>query len=251
VPPLTALAPYSGPSTVTTAGTVIDGKAIGCISVRAPGVVIRNSRVTCSSGYAAVNVDDGAFTGTPLLVEDSEIDCQVSLIHGIGEANITLRRVEVRGCMNGGDLNQNILVEDSLIHKLSNAGSDPHEDGIQLAGAHLEGGQWVPGTKNITLRHNTIFGMNVAGNFGTSAIISNNAAASDENVLIEGNLLAGGAYTLYCPADGAGVNYRVLGNHFSRQFGAKVGFYGMSTNCSDEVQSGNVIHETGEAVQLP
>src|SRR4029078_10725842 len=36
----TTLTPYSGPSTISTANTVIDGKSMGCISVTAPGVVI-------------------------------------------------------------------------------------------------------------------------------------------------------------------------------------------------------------------
>jgi hypothetical protein len=42
-----------------------------------------------------------------------------------------------------------------------------------------------------------------------------------------------------------------MGNRFSRAFGPTVGYYGVSTDCSDETQSGNVIHETGRPVRLP
>ena len=49
--------------------------------------------------------------------------------------------------------------------------------------------------------------MGADGAFGTSAIISNRGG--DTNILIENNLLAGGAYTLYCEQNANGVNYRV------------------------------------------
>jgi len=247
VPAGSGLTAYSGPGTITAAGTVIDGKTLGCISVRAPGVVIRNSRISCAGGYAVYN-GDGAYTGTPLLIEDSEIDCKSSNGTAVGEANVTLRRVDIRGCENGLDVNQNVDIQDSYIHDMYNGG-DAHLDGIQLASGHLENGQIVAASRNVTIAHNTIYGMGADGSFGTSAIISNRGG--DTNILIQGNLLAGGAVALYCEQGATGTNYRVLDNHFSRQFSSKVGFYGLSTDCSDETQSGNVIHETGEPVRLP
>ena len=53
---------------------------------------------------------------------------------------------------------------------------------------------------NITIRHNTIYAIGPDGSFGTSAIISNRGG--DQNILIENNLLAGGAATLYCEQNG-------------------------------------------------
>jgi hypothetical protein len=223
---------------------VISGKTMGCIRVRADGVVIRNSRISCSGGYAVLS-GDGDYSGERLLIEDTEIVCNGGG-HALGEANITARRVNIHGCENGGDINQNITVEDSYIHDLYNGGAS-HSDGFQLSG-HLENGQFVQGAKNVTFRHNTIYGMGDDGGFGTSAIISN--SGGDTNILIENNLLAGGAYTLYCEQDATGINYRVINNHFSRKFGPKVGYYGASTECSDETQSGNVIHETGQPITL-
>jgi len=247
VPAGTTLSPYTGPSTISTAGTVIDGKSMGCITVRAPGVVIRNSKISCQGGYA-VYVPDGAYTGTPLTVEDSEVDCKLTGGNGLGEANITVRRVDIQGCENGFDINQNLMIQDSYIHDLYNSGS-AHTDGAQMAAGHYENGQLVAGSRNVTFLHNTIYGMGADGSFGTSAIISNRGA--DRDILIQNNLMAGGAVAIYCEQGATGTNYRVLDNHFSTRFGPKVGFYGVSTDCSDEVQSGNVYHETGQPVRLP
>ena len=40
--------------------------------VTAPGVVIRNSKISCSGAYAVASFD-GAYAGTPLLLEDIEV----------------------------------------------------------------------------------------------------------------------------------------------------------------------------------
>lgn len=248
VPAGTTLTAYTGPSNITTPNTVIDSKTIGCIQVSASGVVIRNSRITCASG-AAVYVDDRSFTdtATPLLLEDVEINCQNSNTTGVGEADVTVRRANIHGCENGFDINQNMLIEDSYIHDLYNGGG-AHMDGAQLASGHWNGSSYPCCALNVTIRHNTIYAVDPAGAFGTSAIISN--SGGDVNVLIEHNLMAGGAFTLYCEQHAKGTNYRVIDNHFSTRFKSTVGFFGPSTDCSDEVQSGNVIHETGQPITL-
>ncbi len=246
VPAGTSLSAYTGPSNITAANTVISGKTLGCIQVSAPGVVIRNSKISCSG--SAVYISDGEIVGTPLLLEDVEIDCQDGGGTAVGEASVTVRRANIHGCENGFDMNQDITVEDSYIHDLWETG-DSHTDGIQMAYGHYVGGQVVRGALNITIRHNTIYGVGADGSLGTSAIITN--GVGDVNILIQDNLLAGGAYTLYCNRPGAGTNFRVIGNHFSRKFSSKVGAFGPSDGCSDEVQSGNVYHETGKPLKLP
>lgn len=246
VPAGTSLTTYSGPTTISTAGTVIDGKRLGCILVNAPGVVIRNSVISCRPSYAAVEIPDRGYTGTSLLLENVEITCQDGPGIAVGEAHVTIRRANIHGCENGVDVNQDITVEDSFIHDLYN-GNDAHADGIQLA-SRWNGSTYIQGAKDVVVRHNTIFSADAAGALGTSALISN--PKGDVNILIENNLLAGGAYTLYCPVDVKGVEYRVLGNHFSTRYSAKVGAFGSSTGCSDEEKSGNVIHETGAPIAL-
>jgi hypothetical protein len=247
VPAGTSLSAYTGPSTITTPGTVIDGKTMGCIRVSAPGVVIRRSKISCSGGYAVLS-GDGDYSGERLLIEDTEIDCKHTGGTALGEANFTLRRVDISGCENGGDINQNVTVEDSYVHDLYNEGS-AHTDGFQMASGHYENGNLVAGSLNVTISHNTIYGMGADGSFGTSAIISNHGA--DRNILIQDNLLAGGAVALYCEQGAKGTNYRVLNNAFSRKFKHTVGYYGPSTDCSDETQAGNYIYETGQPLNLP
>jgi hypothetical protein len=188
-------------------------------------------------------------------------------------------RVDINGCENGLSFADDLTIEDSYIHDLYNDPDVPlpdgaHADGIQFGIGHRDtaGGAEVPGAKDITIQHNTIYAMgwnNAEDTFdyGTAAIISNHAPNLDENVLITQNLLAGGAYTLYCvQSGGAGVNYDVIDNHFSNHFttnfpysagaGAvtsdpdNVGFYGPSDSCANETLSGNVLHETGAPITL-
>ena len=246
VPAGTVLSAYTGPSTISTAGTVIDGKTLGCIRVEAPGVVIRNSRISCAG--IAVAAYDGDFEGTRLLLEDVEIDCKNAPgSAGIGDALVTVRRAEITACENGLDINEEVTVEDSYIHGLYNGG-DAHMDGIQLAYGHIVNGQVEKGALNVVIRHNTIYGMDPGGEFGTSAIITN--PSGDRNILIEDNLLAGGAATVYCNRPGSGTNFRLTNNRFSTRFSSKVGFYFPAEDCGAEIVSGNVYHETGKPVPL-
>jgi len=242
VPAGTSLTAYAGPAVISTKNTVVEAKTIGCIRVMAPGVVIRKSTISCDGGYAVMSAD-GDYSGAPLLIEDSEIDCKNTSGTALGEANIIVRRVDISGCENGGDMNQSFTVEDSYIHDLFNSPA-AHTDGLQFASKHLEAGRSVAGSVNITIRHNAIFGMGADGSFGTSAIISNRGG--DRNVVIEKNLLAGGAFTLYCEQGAKGNNYRVVDNAFSRRFGQNVGAYGPTTDCGDEEQWGNYLYETGQ-----
>jgi hypothetical protein len=260
VPAGTHLTVVNGDLEIRTANTVIDGKDIrGCVWVGAPGVVIRNSRISCADGEV-VSSWDGVYTGTGLLIEDSEIDCLGTPNTGIGDTAVTARRVNVHGCENGFDLDQNIDIEDSYIHNLYNS-DESHTDGIQFASHYRmnSSGQYVrdasgdfivdPGSLNITIRHNTIYDYNTTDHLnGTSAIITNHGG--DTNVLIADNLMAGGAFTLYCEQGATGINYRVVDNHFSTAFNPKVGAYGPTTDCSDEDTSGNVYHETGQPVPM-
>jgi hypothetical protein len=247
VPRGTPLTAYTGPEVITTPNTVIAGKTMGCIEIRAPGVVIRNSKISCPGG--AVYIDDRSFTGKPLTIEDTTIDCQNQGGTGIQEAHFVVRRVDISGCENGFSINQDVVIEDSYVHNLASKGEESHEDGIQLSLGHWNGVEYVCCALNVTIRHNTIYGMTRGDTaFGTSAIIG--GPPGTQNILIENNLLAGGAYALYCPGGGQGTNFRVVDNHFSTKFGPRVGAFGATTECADENASGNVVHETGRPVNL-
>src|SRR5437762_3348896 len=76
VPSGTSLTVVNGDLDIKSASTVIDGRDIrGCVTVAAPGVVIRNSKVSCAS-FIVIGSFAGSYSGAGLLVEDSEIDCQ-------------------------------------------------------------------------------------------------------------------------------------------------------------------------------
>lgn len=195
VPPGTVLTPMSI-STVTTAGLVIDSKVINsCLTIQAPNVTIRNSRITCNNWRAV----DGQSSGT--LIEDSELIVTGGHGSGVDGVGVTIRRSELRGMENGLAVHGNILAEDNWIHDLAPTSvSGAHSDGAQLFG-HV----------NITLRHNTII---VAGPEPPSnAAITRHVNQFTDSVLIEDNFLGGGTYTIYCPFGGG--SFRVLGNRFA------------------------------------
>jgi hypothetical protein len=268
-----ALTTVSSNVTLSTNGQTYQDKIVnGCITVTGSGVTIRNVRVTCTSTTPINYSDTVGYDDTPLLIEDTEIDCDIRAgSHGFEEGNATLRRVEIRECENGLSVNQNTLIEDSLIHQLSDEGSDPHEDGIQVGCGHYTGNLadnpglgcdpdgvldgYLVGSKNITVRHNKIEGVTVADGDATSAIILNKQGTGpDEDILIEENWLHRGGVTIYCTRtdDGGttqtGINEQIINNHFTQRTPPTT-FY--STECSDEAAtSGNVRHDTGDPIVL-
>jgi len=219
--------------TISTANTIVDSKDIrGCVIVKAPGVIIRNSKITCTNnGYV---VDTIGVSGTWLTIQDSTLSCG-NLTGGgsaIGEEQITVLRNDISGCENGFDVNKNMLIQDNYIHDLytGNGTDDPHTDGIQM---------WNTAT-GVTIQHNRI----IPGANTTSAIIS--PSQGNLGTIIRDNLFAGGAYTIYCRQAGSGGQL-IINNHFSKMYYPNSGLYGAWTECTDEAQvSGNVYHETGQ-----
>jgi hypothetical protein len=215
VPTGTALTVVYGDMTISTAGTLVDGKDIrGCVLVAAANVTIRHSKVSCSGGYVVLQ----QITSGTLTVEDSELTCQGSGGTAMGYNNFVARRLDIYGCENGFDVDNNAVITDNWIHITA----PDHSDGVQLnAGAH------------ITIQHNTI-----TNTVGTSAVIAHPDGNSD--VLVQDNLIAGGTYTLYCP-EYTSTNFRVVGNRFSTIWFATVGVYGPWEDCGKvAVLSGNV-----------
>lgn len=220
VPAGTALTVITGNQVYATANQIIDGKDIrGCVEVRAPGVVIKNSKISGACFYAVASFDG---SGSAVTVQDSEVDCANTTGTAFSDSNMTVLRTNVHGCENGFDILHDVTIRDSYVHDLF-ATDTSHTDGAQLNDA----------AHDVTFEHNSI---DPGGN-STSAIISPRAAVGGaSNVLIQNNLLGGGAYTLYCVQAGTGTNYRVLNNRFRRDFA-----FGAWTDCTDEAQvSGNV-----------
>lgn len=246
VPAGTNLTAYTGPSTITTAGTIIDSKNITtCLIIKASNVTIRKSKVACSGSVINNCPDDPVCPYTNMLIEDTEVSCNNTNGTGITTVAYTARRVNVHGCENVVYAQKDVTIEDSFIHDPIDytPATDPHTDSIQ-----------VPETgSNVTVRHNKVYGNYVSPtSYGSSAMT---AARTVTNILITNNVFAGGGYALYCPEEYLGyygTNVRVIDNHFSTIFTPGVGGEPAPsawTGCSNEAQvTGNVYHETGQPV---
>ncbi len=183
VPAGVELTPYTGPSTITVPGTVIDGKLITkplVIAASAHDVTIKNSRIA-ARGYWLVLNDAGAKN---LQIIDTEMDGlgDESGDAAIAGENYTLVRVNIHGTVDGLKLGDNVAVQDSYIHDLVLT-ADSHNDGMQSLGSD-----------DVLLRHNTV----IMPEGSTSAILlSTGSADSMRRIVIDNNLLGGGAYTVY------------------------------------------------------
>ncbi len=248
VPAGTALTAVNGDLTVSTDNAVISGKSVsGCIDVAAVGVTIKNSKATCITTSNNSRARDPA--NPRLTIQDSEVDCGNKLgSTAIGDRNINVYRTNIHGCENGFDMDSDSVIQDSYIHDLFNSAvSDPHTDGLQSGVGN-----------NLLINHNTFYGFDTGCKYpnngscnGTSAINIFNPPTGPavHDTTVSNNLLAGGAYSLYCPRVGT-TNFKITGNHFSTIYSPHVGEYGPSSDCTDETQSGNIYQETGAALRL-
>ena len=225
----------TGDQTITRKGTVLDGVQIeGCLVVKADDVVIRNSRIVCHrpGRQLAVNVADGTKN---LVVEDSEIDAAGADV-GIGWGNYTLRRVNLHGSADGARWGTKVTIEDSWIHDMS------REDGL-----HSDAMQTTSGSA-VVIRHNPLDPSNSGDPLNSAIMIGTETGQRAlKNVLIEGNFLGGGAYTVNIRSDATISGLVIKGNVFedNSRYGAVVAPTGR-----DIVFAGNVMGWTGKGIAI-
>jgi hypothetical protein len=172
-------------------GAVLEGLDISCLRINANNVTVRNSRVRCGADNGSVVIRQGV---TNAVLEDVEIDGLGRAGNGIVHNNYTLRRVEIANASDGARAGSNVTIEHSYIHSLA-----------RMEGSHNDGVQTITGA-NVTLRGNTIDV--VTGDeqdlMNAAYIISpNKTGGLVDNVIVEGNYLNGGNYTLYLGQGGA------------------------------------------------
>ncbi|KQY42915.1 DUF4082 domain-containing protein [Cellulomonas sp. Root137] len=243
VPAGVALTPYTGPSRITQPGTVIDSKLITTplvITAGANDVVIRNSIIRANGFWLVLN-DEGAKN---LQIVDTELDGNNNTNNDAAVAgrNYTLTRVNIHGTIDGLKIGDNVTVQDSFIHDLLMT-SDSHNDGIQSLGSD-----------NVKILHNTIL---VAKGSTSAIILSTGSADSMKNILIDSNLMGGGAYTVYGGyQQGTDVlsrvnNVVISNNHITTTIFPNGGAYGpfSSVNAPAVTLSGNVWHDGPKAGQ--
>lgn len=203
VPEGTRLTP-SGPLDIRRAGTVIDGLDIdGCVDVRADDVTIRRSRITCRRPTTAVRLFDGH---SGLLVEDVEIDGTGVVSTAVGFAGYALLRVDIHSVIDGPRLGSGTAIQDSYVHGLTRV-QDSHNDAVQITGG-----------SGIVIRHNTLSAVaESTGDLLNAAVMIGSQSAPVRDVLIEGNYLDGGNYTVnFHPdlvAEGIVLRDNVFGPH--------------------------------------
>ncbi|HMO10656.1 MAG TPA: hypothetical protein PKB06_03935 [Actinotalea sp.] len=197
-------------------GTVVDGLDVdGCVVIAADDVTIRNTRITCTDSprHRAVSTD-GSRTG--LVIEDTEVDGGGVTDIGIDVSNVVIRRVDVHNVNDGIRMGSNITVEDSWVHDLVRA-DDLHPDAIQGISS-----------KNIIIRGNTLDPRNPdTGDLANSAIQLGSETGDErsENVVIEGNYLNGGNYSLNLRLDITAEDFVIRDNVFGpdARYGPMIG----------------------------
>jgi hypothetical protein len=211
----------SGALNIRTAGAVVSGLDItGWVEINAPNVTLKNCKVRATTFVAVYVTAPGAVIQ----------DCEISSIYNKGTKGIWFDGV-TSGAARGNNIHDvedgvyisatHITVEDNYIHGLHSPGPDPHYDGIQLHGGV---------TSDVTIRHNSVL----------VAINDNSAITTGvvQNVLIDGNRLSGGGYTIYIDGrhgegtvSGVSITNNRLGSH-------AVGYFAF--DLSTPVVSGNV-----------
>ncbi len=199
-----AILANSGSITITTPGADVENVNVnGTITIAANNVTLRNFRaqnVVQASGNGGMLLEDGEIYGGAGYTGD-----------GLGWANYTIRRVNVHNTFDGVKAMGNVLIENSWVHDMNEfkgnqygAGGYSHNDGVQSSAG-----------SNITIRNSRFerTGFN-------SAIFIDADQGPISNVLIEGNYLDGGGFTLYsiisrsAPQYGVPTNVNVRNNVF-------------------------------------
>lgn len=220
----------SGSITVADAGAVVENLDVsGSITVLADDVTIRNVRIT-SDDYYPIRYFDEDNRG--LVVEDTEIiGLSGEVTSGIAFAHYTARRVNVHGSADGLKADEDVRIEDSWIHDLSN-GEGEHNDAVQSTGG-----------KGVTILHSVLEGASNA------AVQTGDEGAATEDLLIRCSWLSGGGYTLNIRGSGATVprNTQIVDNRFGRDSA-----YGPWTlDDPSPTVTGNVWDDDGSPIPYP
>ncbi|MDG6104741.1 hypothetical protein Daura_05685 [Dactylosporangium aurantiacum] len=238
------LTPYTGPMTITVAGTVIDGKDInGHLEIKAKNVTIRNSRIRVANVQAVTSTDDNA----NLRIEDTEIDGQLKDastggIALIGRTGFTLLRVNAHGSGDILRIDGRGTVQDSWLHDPGGTGSAQHNDVIQSTNASY-----------IRILHNRLENQHTQ----TSCILLKADIGSISDVVVDSNLMNGGGYSFYWyDANYKITNGKVTNNRFMRQSGGgfwpKGGYYGTQAFQASQLPtwSNNTWNDNGQQIKM-
>ena len=228
VPPGTELTRVDGDVVLDEPGMTYSGVELhGAIQVVADDVTIEKVRIVSDAYYPIRTFGDRQPKDT--VIRDVEIDMQgQDEGKGIAFNDYTATRVWFHNGLDCAHAGSNVVITDSFcdLPKLKR-GSAAHADGFQSDGG-----------RNLVFRHNTVRNPNGQ----TAAILMSTNTAPIDKVVVDGNLLSGGGYTVYCGTTDGAVATRMTytNNIVSREFFPRGGFYGPATGCDDvDVEHGN------------
>lgn len=190
VPAGTPLRTVTGDVVVTQPGTVLDGlDVVGCLTVKAADVVVRRTRIRCTSPHYAIRVRDG---GRNLLVQDSEIDGRGVVGVAVCCVDYTLHRVDIHSVIDGPRLGSRTTVLRSWIHDLARAPGS-HNDALQSTGA-----------SDVLVRGNTLqaWSAKTQDPFNAALMLGTETSPSTTRMVVEDNYMDGGNYTVNIRKDG-------------------------------------------------
>ncbi|WP_066584969.1 right-handed parallel beta-helix repeat-containing protein [Cellulomonas timonensis] len=235
--------------TVDGDGAVLEGiTTTATVEVSGRGAVVRASQIVVSGEGNGVSLRHA---------QDVTIeDCEISGPTGSGPQRLLVGVKDVYGDSTGSVIRRNDIWHTSTGVQIDSGlieGNYIHDLGL-AEGDHLNGTTSGGGATQLTIRGNTILNPHSQ----TDAVSLFQDFGPQANRLIEGNLLAGGGYTLYAGANNGkastATNISVIGNRFARSYYARGGSYGpvtAYTSGGGNTWSGNVWDDDGSTIPTP
>lgn len=235
--------------TVDGDGAVLEGiTTTATVEVSGRGAVVRASRIVVAGEGNGVSLRHAQ----DVTVED----CEISGPTGSGPQRLLVGVKDVYGDSTGAVIRRNDIWHTSTGVQIDSGlieGNYIHDLGL-AEGDHLNGTTSGGGIAQLTIRGNTILNPHSQ----TDAVSLFQDFGPQANRLIEGNLLAGGGYTLYAGAnngkESTATNISVIGNRFARTYYARGGSYGPVTAYTPgggNRWSGNVWDDDGSTIPAP
>lgn len=198
VPPKKKLRVHRGDLIIRTPGKVVDGLEVhGRVSVEAPNVTIRNTRVIVPTGSETAGISNNNDNGAGMLVSNVEVLAENAApgVNGVVGHDFTLESSEIHHVTDQVHITgSNVTVRDNWFHDNYHFESDPYQGG----GASHDDSIQIIGGGNITIASNRFTGAYNAGVQITQSIRDVNG------VTIRDNLLGGGGCTVNIAEKGRG-----------------------------------------------
>jgi hypothetical protein len=244
VPPGTKLTPRHGDLTITRAGTVVSNLEIfGTVSIKAPNVTIKNSRIRAQQPKSTGVVNSKA---AGVVIQDTEIlsDHHNSDINGVMGWGFTLDRVNIHHVVDHVHIHGagQVTIKDSWLHSNTHFEKDPNWGGKP---SHDDNVQIVSGS-DIRIEGSTIEGAHNA------AIMIGQNAGKITNLTLSRNIIGGGACSVNIAEKSRGplTSVTISDNAFTRTQTKHEGCAVISPPTSKPAMARNFWMESGEAVAL-